>query len=147
MHTTTHMALRLRAWLGIAVFAVVAGCRSPQADTYILEQLRQMADELNAARQRGASGEPTQRSVRPDTGEKGLARGDPSRSALVASETACVREADRRELRRPEVVHTQRIDPARANRVGEPVEILPPIEIAVDEYALGVRPGCRIEVR
>jgi len=54
MHTTTHMALRLRAWLGIAVFAVVAGCRSPQADTYILEQLRQMADELNASRQQAA---------------------------------------------------------------------------------------------
>jgi hypothetical protein len=55
MHTTTHLALRLRAWLGIAAFALAAaGCRSPQADTYILEQLRQMADELNASRQQAA---------------------------------------------------------------------------------------------
>jgi hypothetical protein len=54
MHTNTHLARRPRAWLGIAAFAFAAGCRSPQADTYILEQLRQMADELNASRQQAA---------------------------------------------------------------------------------------------
>jgi len=31
--------------------ALSAGCRSPQQDAYLVEQLRQMADELNAARQ------------------------------------------------------------------------------------------------
>jgi len=54
MHTTTHLTLPLRAWLGITAIAFIAGCRSPQADTYIAEQLRQMADELNASRQQTA---------------------------------------------------------------------------------------------
>ena len=54
MHTTTHRTLSFRPWLLVAAFAVVGGCRSPQADTYILEQLRQMADELNASRQQAA---------------------------------------------------------------------------------------------
>jgi hypothetical protein len=54
MHTTTHRTLPLRPWVLVATFAFVAGCRSPQADTYILEQLRQMADELNASRQQAA---------------------------------------------------------------------------------------------
>ena len=54
MHTTTHRTIRLRAWLALAAIAFVAGCRSPQSDTYILEQLRQMADELNGSRQQAA---------------------------------------------------------------------------------------------
>jgi uncharacterized lipoprotein YmbA len=54
MHKTTHTRVRLRPWMAIAAFAFIAGCRSPQADTYILEQLRQMADELNASRQQAA---------------------------------------------------------------------------------------------
>ena len=53
MHTTMH-PLRLRPWVAIAAFVFIAGCRSPQSDTYILEQLRQMADELNASRQQAA---------------------------------------------------------------------------------------------
>jgi len=32
----------------------VAGCRSPQSDAYLLEQLKQMGDELNLARQQSA---------------------------------------------------------------------------------------------
>ena len=31
--------------------ALSAGCRSPQQDAFLVEQLRQMADELNASRQ------------------------------------------------------------------------------------------------
>jgi hypothetical protein len=38
----------------LAVFALVAGCRSPASDAYIMEQLRQMADELNSSRQQTA---------------------------------------------------------------------------------------------
>jgi len=34
--------------------ALFAGCRSPQQDAYLIEQLRQMADELNASRQQTA---------------------------------------------------------------------------------------------
>lgn len=37
-----------------AALASVAGCRSPQSDAYLLEQLKQMADELNASRQQTA---------------------------------------------------------------------------------------------
>jgi septal ring factor EnvC (AmiA/AmiB activator) len=33
---------------------LAAGCRSPQQDAYLVEQLRQMADELNASRQQTA---------------------------------------------------------------------------------------------
>jgi len=32
----------------------LAGCRSPQSDAYLIEQLRQMGDELNASRQQAA---------------------------------------------------------------------------------------------
>jgi len=37
-----------------AALTSVAGCRSPQSDTYLLDQLKQMADELNASRQQTA---------------------------------------------------------------------------------------------
>ena len=37
-----------------AVLALSTGCRSPQQDAYLVEQLRQMADELNASRQQTA---------------------------------------------------------------------------------------------
>jgi hypothetical protein len=33
---------------------LLAGCRSPQQDAFLIEQLRQMADELNASRQQTA---------------------------------------------------------------------------------------------
>jgi hypothetical protein len=34
--------------------ALPASCRSPQADAYLIEQMRQMAEELNASRQQTA---------------------------------------------------------------------------------------------
>ena len=34
--------------------SLAAGCRSPQQDAYLVEQLRQMADELNASRQQAS---------------------------------------------------------------------------------------------
>ena len=37
-----------------AALTSVAGCRSPQSDAYLLEQMKQMADELNASRQQTA---------------------------------------------------------------------------------------------
>ena len=37
-----------------AALTSVAGCRSPQSDAYLLEQVKQMADELNASRQQTA---------------------------------------------------------------------------------------------
>ena len=49
---------RSPALLGIGTtalaLALLAGCRSPQQDAYLIEQLRQMADELNASRQQTA---------------------------------------------------------------------------------------------
>ena len=37
-----------------ATLALSTGCRSPQQDAFLIEQLRQMADELNASRQQTA---------------------------------------------------------------------------------------------
>jgi hypothetical protein len=37
-----------------ATLLSVAGCRSPQSDAYLLEQMKQMGDELNLARQQSA---------------------------------------------------------------------------------------------
>ena len=37
-----------------ATLLAVAGCRSPQSDAYLLEQMKQMGDELNLARQQSA---------------------------------------------------------------------------------------------
>jgi hypothetical protein len=34
--------------------ALAAGCRSPQSDAYLIEQLRMMGDELNASRQQAS---------------------------------------------------------------------------------------------
>ena len=45
--------LTRRCVLAVALVSV-AGCRSPQSDAYLLEQLKQMADELNASRQQAA---------------------------------------------------------------------------------------------
>jgi hypothetical protein len=41
------------AWIAAAL-ALSAGCRSPQQDAYLIEQIRQMGDELNASRQQAA---------------------------------------------------------------------------------------------
>ena len=38
----------------LAATIALAGCRSPQSDAYLIEQLRQMGDELNASRQQAA---------------------------------------------------------------------------------------------
>jgi prefoldin subunit 5 len=38
----------------VAALASVAGCRSPQSDAYILEQMNQIGDELNGSRQQAA---------------------------------------------------------------------------------------------
>lgn len=38
----------------IAATLMFAGCRSPQSDAYLIEQIRQMGDELNASRQQAS---------------------------------------------------------------------------------------------
>src|SRR5829696_8176029 len=53
-------------------------------------ETHRMAD----ARDRRASREPDERGVRPDAGEKRLARGDPAGRALVAREMAGIRQTD-----------------------------------------------------
>jgi hypothetical protein len=45
---------RLRAGSIAAALTLSAGCRSPQQDAYLIEQIRQMGDELNASRQQAA---------------------------------------------------------------------------------------------
>lgn len=45
---------RHRLGAAVVALALLAGCRSPQQDTFLIEQLRQMADELNASRQQTA---------------------------------------------------------------------------------------------
>lgn len=37
-----------------ATLVLAAGCRSPQSDAYLIEQIRQMGDELNASRQQAS---------------------------------------------------------------------------------------------
>jgi septal ring factor EnvC (AmiA/AmiB activator) len=44
----------LRIGSALVALALFAGCRSPQQDAFLIEQLRQMADELNASRQQTA---------------------------------------------------------------------------------------------
>jgi hypothetical protein len=44
----------LRIGSALVTLALFAGCRSPQQDAFLIEQLRQMADELNASRQQTA---------------------------------------------------------------------------------------------
>jgi hypothetical protein len=38
----------------VAALVSVTGCRSPQSDAYLLEQMKQMGDELNGSRQQAA---------------------------------------------------------------------------------------------
>jgi septal ring factor EnvC (AmiA/AmiB activator) len=54
MPITSRRRNLLRAGLVALGLGVASGCRSPQSDTYLIEQLRQMADELNASRQQTA---------------------------------------------------------------------------------------------
>ena len=48
--TSRSSAFLRRGCLALAL-ALPASCRSPQSDAYLIEQLRLMADELNASRQ------------------------------------------------------------------------------------------------
>jgi hypothetical protein len=54
MSTPSRRILLARRCLLAAALALVAGCRSPQSDAFLLEQLKQMAEELNASRQQAA---------------------------------------------------------------------------------------------
>jgi hypothetical protein len=51
MSITSRSSAILRVGSIAVALAFPAGCRSPQQDAYLVEQLRQMADELNASRQ------------------------------------------------------------------------------------------------
>jgi hypothetical protein len=52
---TLHMrSLHLHRIALAGMLIIVAGCRNPQADTLIAEQMREMGDELNNARQETA---------------------------------------------------------------------------------------------
>jgi hypothetical protein len=51
MSITSRRSALLRGGCVALVLALAAGCRSPQSDAYLVEQMRQMADELNASRQ------------------------------------------------------------------------------------------------
>ena len=54
MPTSSRRVFLARRCVLLAALASVAGCRSPQSDAYLLEQMKQMADELNASRQQTA---------------------------------------------------------------------------------------------
>lgn len=54
MPITSRRSGLFRAGFVALALALAAGCRSPQSDAYLIEQLRQMADELNASRQQTA---------------------------------------------------------------------------------------------
>jgi hypothetical protein len=54
MPTSSGRILFVYRCMLVAALASVAGCRSPQSDAYLLEQLKQMGDELNASRQQAA---------------------------------------------------------------------------------------------
>ena len=43
-----------RAGCAAVLLALSAGCRSPQSDAYLVEQIRMMGDELNASRQQAS---------------------------------------------------------------------------------------------
>jgi hypothetical protein len=50
----THRRASVRAGLIAATLLLGAACRSPQSDAYLIEQIRQMGDELNASRQQAS---------------------------------------------------------------------------------------------
>jgi outer membrane murein-binding lipoprotein Lpp len=54
MAITARRIVFLRLGATAMALALFAGCRSPQQDAFLIEQLRQMADELNASRQQTA---------------------------------------------------------------------------------------------
>jgi hypothetical protein len=54
MPMTFRSSALLRRGCMMLALALPASCRSPQADAYLIEQMRQMAEELNASRQQTA---------------------------------------------------------------------------------------------
>jgi hypothetical protein len=54
MPITSRSSAFLRAGSIAMALALSSGCRSPQQDAYLIEQIRQMGDELNASRQQAA---------------------------------------------------------------------------------------------
>ena len=54
MAITSRGSALLRIGSTAVALALMSGCRSPQQDAYLIEQLRQMSDELNASRQQTA---------------------------------------------------------------------------------------------
>ena len=54
MPTSSPCSQLARRCVLAAALVSLAACRSPQSDAYMLEQLKQMADELNASRQQAA---------------------------------------------------------------------------------------------
>jgi hypothetical protein len=54
MPITSRSRAVFRAGSIAAALALSSGCRSPQQDAYLIEQIRQMGDELNASRQQSA---------------------------------------------------------------------------------------------
>lgn len=54
MWNHSRRGIRVSVLAGALTLGVANGCRSPQSDAYLIEELRQMADELNASRQQTA---------------------------------------------------------------------------------------------
>jgi len=54
MPTINRSTLVSRCIVPAAALVLLASCRSPQADAFIVEQVRGLTDELNAARQQDA---------------------------------------------------------------------------------------------
>jgi hypothetical protein len=85
---------------------------------------------------------------RPLAGQIGLARGDPAGGMFAEKEDARLRHARGFGVHRPEVGDTHRVGhAARGEGIAQPIEILPPIQIAVHEHVLRMIAGERVEVR
>jgi hypothetical protein len=54
MSTHSRRILGTRRLVTAVGLVSLAACRSPQSDAYLLEQLKQMGDELNVSRQQAA---------------------------------------------------------------------------------------------
>jgi hypothetical protein len=54
MATRSHRIRGTCRFVTAAALTSLAACRSPQSDAYLLEQLKQMGDELNVSRQQAA---------------------------------------------------------------------------------------------
>jgi hypothetical protein len=54
MPITSRTSCLLRRGALTLALGLAASCRSPQSDAYLIEQIRQMGDELNASRQQAS---------------------------------------------------------------------------------------------